>query len=77
MSDEWEWSDWIAHDDKGWPNGVEPDEIVLADLSGDIMPPMPAVHLTWHCPGDPVSRFKRRNYRPPTKMVEREMELAE
>lgn len=29
---EWKWTEWIAHDDQGRPNGLEPDKIVIADL---------------------------------------------
>lgn len=59
---EWKWTDWIAHNDQGRPAGLEPDEIVIADLSGDILSPMPANDIDWHCPGDPVTRYKRREY---------------
>jgi hypothetical protein len=65
--EQWHWSEWIAHDDKGWPEGVEPDEIVLADIDGDIMTPMPACRISWHCPGDPVRRFRRRIWSAPAQ----------
>jgi hypothetical protein len=60
---EWKWTDWIAHDDKGFPAALEPDEIVLAQLEDDyVLNPMPAVNIDWHHPGDSVIRYKRREY---------------
>jgi hypothetical protein len=60
MSDDFEWSDWIEHDDQGLPEDVEPDEVVIACLSGDVLSPMPAMWIDWCCPGDPVHRYRRR-----------------
>ena len=60
---EWQWSDWIAHDDAGWPQGVEPDEIVQCALSGHVLAPMPAAHHSWHCPSDPVTHYRRRKHK--------------
>ncbi|RDC68081.1 hypothetical protein DLJ49_20125 [Rhodovulum sp. 12E13] len=63
MDDDFEWGPWLPHDDSGWPPGVEPDEVVLAEIRGDAMPPMPACRLDWHCPGDPVTRYRRREWK--------------
>ena len=57
-----EWTPWIKHDDRGWPQGLTRDEIVIADISGDIMSPMPAGDIDWRCPSDPVLRFRRARH---------------
>lgn len=65
MADDFEWGPWISHDDSGWPSGVEPDEVVIARVSRDVLSPMPACRLDWRCPNDPVTQYRRRNWKPP------------
>lgn len=73
------WSDWIEHDDMGWPKGVEPDEIVRCMMcNGDILSDMPASDFSWCFPGDAVRRYRRRIYPKALKIeIAREKELAE
>jgi hypothetical protein len=59
MMDE-EWTDWFPHDDNGWPARVRKGDIVQADMGDEILCPMGAEDLDWHCPGDPVLRFRIR-----------------
>lgn len=54
---------WVPHDDSGRPAGVTPDTIVIADLSGDQIGPMRADEMDWHCPGDPICRYRIRKPR--------------
>ncbi|MEL6584026.1 MAG: hypothetical protein AAFQ36_09355 [Pseudomonadota bacterium] len=74
MADDFEWSPWIYHDDSGWPQGVEPDEVVWPQVGRDLLSPMPAINLSWRCPGDPVTRYRRREWRPPVDAAEKELE---
>lgn len=59
MSDEW--TDWIAHDNLGWPRGVAKTSLVIAQMEADdeILCPMAAEEIDW-CHGDAVARYKRR-----------------
>lgn len=60
---DWKWTDWIAHDNSGFPSSLEPDEIVMAQLEDRYtLKPMPASSIDWHLPGDSVIRYRRREY---------------
>lgn len=53
------WSEWINHDDSGWPKGIEPDEPVIVRLRGQTVGPVSATGVDWHFPEHPVLRYKR------------------
>jgi len=76
MSDDYEWGPWIEHDDSGWPEGVEPDEVVIARLPGCTLSPMPASGISWRCPGDPVERYRRRIWKASKLDVEAPAEVT-
>lgn len=68
MSDEW--TGWIFHDDSGRPPNVHNEAIVIVDLSGDVLSPMRAYEADWHCPRDPVTRYKIRKPRAQQQLIE-------
>lgn len=60
-----EWGDWTPHDDSGFPLSVKPGMVVQVEFKtdGDVIGPMLAGELDWHCPGDPVAAFRIRKPR--------------
>jgi hypothetical protein len=61
MSREWTWGAWIRHANQGWPEGVEPDEVVEAETVDGTMVKV-AVKVPWHTDQNAVTRFRRREY---------------
>lgn len=55
-----EWGPWIEHDDGGVPAGVYPTTIVMVDFGDAIVGPIAAGDGDWHCPHDPVLRYRIR-----------------
>lgn len=55
------WSDWIEHDNAGWPGDVDPHETVIAQMAADgyVLSPVKALSINWKHE-DAVARYKRR-----------------
>lgn len=70
MDEEFEWSDPIQHDNRGWPEGVEPDEVVWPRVSRDWLPPVAAVSIDWCHSDDPVTAYRRRIWKTPLGALE-------
>jgi hypothetical protein len=68
-----QWGPWIEHDDSGRPLAVKPDMIVQCEMKsdGDILCPMPASYLDWHCPGDPIAAYRVQRPRTLLDLIER------
>lgn len=49
---------WKKHDDRGRPDGISDATIVEVRIADDLMTPMRADELDWHCPSDPVTMYR-------------------